>query len=290
MIGINVKHFLRYDNRLRLIIIGVFIGIVALASSVVITFFRPPLLRITFYAVGQGDGIFIETPERVQILIDGGRDATMLRKITKDMPFYDRDIDLMIATHPDADHISGLIDILERYNVQAILLPRIKSDTVVYKRFLDAVIKEKALVKEARGIHTIALDKDTSFIILNPLPSLPYENDNDYGIVGVLRYGNFDTLFTADISSKEEERLLPFLPEGIEVLKVAHHGSRFSSSFSFLKKVYPAISIIQVGKNNYGHPSPDVIERLASIGSRLWRTDIQGDLRISSDGKTYWID
>ncbi len=288
-VKINFKHFIVYEKKIYLysILGGFFLLFVIFSFSDLLT---TPLLRISFYDVGQGDSIFIQTPARVQVLIDGGRDATILEKLAKDMPSYDRSIDLVIATHPNADHISGLVDVLERYHVTNLFLPRVKNHTLAYQKLLSEAQKEGVTVNETWGIQDIILDKGIDFKILNPLRSEEYKNDNDFGIVGLLTYNKFQALFTADISKEKEEKIMKFLPRNIAVLKVAHHGSRYSSSFNFLNYIHPQISIIQVGKNNYGHPAQETLDKIESIGSLMLRTDRNGDIKVSSDGKTYWVE
>lgn len=288
MIAINLRHFFRFHTKTRLALFAfaIFVGILICFTLFVL--FRPARLKINFYDIGQGDGMFIETPHRVQILVDGGPSAAILEKLTLDMPFYDRTIDLLVATHPDSDHIAGLVEVLARYKVKTILLPRLKKESVVYDRLLEAVTAEGANVKEGVGPQTIMLDQDVFFTVLNPRRGESYQETNDAGVAGILRYKTFELLLTADLGSQSEEAMIPFLPSSIDVLKVAHHGSKHSSSLRFLKHVLPRLSVISVGQNRYGHPSPDVIERLALVGSHIWRTDKEGDLRIFSDGKSYW--
>ncbi len=286
---VNVKHFIAYEKKVYVysILVGFFLVFVVFSFADLLS---TPLLRISFYNVGQGDSIFIQTPEHVQVLIDGGVNATVLEKLAKDMPLYDRSIDLVIATHPNADHISGLVDVLERYRVNSLFLPRIQNNTLAYQKLLRAALKNHVAVKETWGVENISLDKGINFKILNPLRGEQYKNDNDFGIVGFLTYGKFQALFTADISQEKEEKIMKFLPRNITVLKVAHHGSRYSSSFNFLNYIHPQISIIQVGKNNYGHPAKETLDKLKSIGSSMLRTDRDGDIEIFSDGNTYWIE
>lgn len=290
---IHIEKFLKYDSKTRagIFSLGLFLAIFSLIF--LSQYFRPAILKVSFYDVGQGDAIFIETPERYQVLIDGGPGAKVIGEIAKDMPFYDRTIDLVVATHFDADHIGGLIDVIERYTVKTILLPRRETDTALAKRFAHAVKNEGAMVKEGarfEKVQKIELPGGVEFEILNPVEGKSYTNDNDAGIVSLIRYGAIEFLLLADVGKKEERSLLSFLPQGIEVVKVAHHGSKTSSDKEFLSRVSPRLFVIQAGKDNrYGHPTKETLETLALVGGSVWRTDTQGTLTILSDGKTYWL-
>lgn len=290
--SVKVKNFLAYDKRIRIAIF--FVGIFFLVFSLFFfkEYFRPHLLKVSFYNVGQGDSIFIETPDRYQILVDGGRGHKVLEEIGNDMPFYDRTIDLIIPTHPDSDHISGLVDVLERYEVKNVLIPRIPSETLAYNRLLEDIGREGAAVRELvrqENIQKIILPGNVSMEILNPLQGERYENNNDSSAVTIFQYDSVGFFLLADVSAKKEEKLIPLIPKGIEVLKVAHHGAQSSLNFNFLKAVSPQLSVISVGENNYGHPSPEVLKTLSALGSKIWRTDREGTLTIYSDGKTYWV-
>lgn len=291
MFTINVPHFLKYDYRTRfaLFLFVLFWGIFFLFFFS--QYFRPHLLKVSFYNVGQGDAVFIETPERYQILMDGGPGPAVLEEIAKDMPFYDRTIDLVIPTHPDADHIAGLIDVFERYDVKTVALPYLRSDTLISKRLLRTVAGEHSNIKEAvhKEFQKIELPGDVHFEIVNPRQSLRDKSENDASVVSLLSYGNITFLFLADIGAKKEREIIPLLPQGIDVLKIAHHGAKSSLNSEFFRAVSPELSVIPVGENRYGHPSREVIAALESIGSRVWRTDRDGTLTILSDGKKYWV-
>lgn len=282
-------NFLRFDKTIKLGI-GFFCALfLALLFFFFASFFRPALLRVSFYDVGQGDAIFIETPSRFQVLVDGGRGSDILLRLAEDMPFYDRTLNLVVATHPDSDHISGLVDVLSRYHVSALLLPAVVKDSEVYARLLSVATERGVPLKEARAFQRLSFGSDTHFLVLNPLQERISEESNEAGVVGVLSFGEFDILLSADISQSTENDIMPFLPQDIEVLKVAHHGSKYSSGAAFLSFVLPQLSVIQVGENSYGHPAPETLWRLSAAGSSIWRTDEQGTLRLHSDGEEYWI-
>ena len=248
-------------------------------------------LEVVFFDVGQGDAIFVETPQRHQILIDGGPSSTILEKLAKEMPFYDRSIDLVILTHPEKDHLFGLLEVLKRYKIENILWTGIIRETAEWQKWKELINQEKAGVRIAKGKERVIIDEDPLIYlyILNPLKNLEgqkFKDSNDTSIVAKLVFGKDSFLFTGDITKKIEERLVEENADlDSDVLKVAHHGSKTSSSPSFLEQVSPELAVIQVGKNNrYGHPHPEVLARLKQFAIQILRTDIAGDIKIVSDG------
>jgi len=255
-------------------------------------------LEVNFLNVGQGDATFMVSPKRHQILIDGGPDSTILEKLAKEMPFWDRTIDLIILTHPEKDHLTGLIEVLKRYKIENILWTGVVRDTSEYREWLNLIEKEGAQIKIAKAGQKIKLsplnpDKSIYFDILLPFADVSgqeIKNSNDTSIVTKLVFKNTAFLFTGDISSNGEEKLISAnLRLESDVLKVSHHGSKYSTSENFLENVLPEIAVIQVGENSYGHPTPEVLERLEKFGIKVLRTDLNGDIKIISNGKDYGI-
>jgi len=286
---IKFQNFIQYDKRTRqwIFCFIIFTAVFCLAAFGI--YARPHLLKVSFYDIGQGDGIFIETPERYQILVDAGPGPKILEELAKDMPFYDNTIDVIIPTHPDSDHVAGLIDVLARYQVNGALLSSVSGNTIVYSRLLHDIRQEGSLVSTgARQIEPINLPGNVSLQILNPDPDEPQKTTNDASIVVLLRYGKITFLLLADVTTKREQEILPLLPRHVDVIKIAHHGSKFSSGREFLHSLSPERCVSQVGENHYGHPSPQALKAIDDAGCRLWRTDRQGTLTIYSDGNTYW--
>lgn len=255
-------------------------------------------LEVNFLNVGQGDAIFMVSPQSHQILIDGGPDSTILEKLAKEMPFWDRTIDLIILTHPERDHMVGLIEVLKRYRVENILWTGVVRNTPEYQEWLKLIEKEEARIKIAKAGQKIKLsplnpDKSIYFDILLPFDDVSgqnFKNSNDTSIVTKLVFKNTAFLFTGDISSNGEEKLISAnLRLESDVLKVSHHGSKYSTSENFLENVLPEIAVIQVGENSYGHPTKEVLERLEKFGIKIVRTDLDGDIKIFSDGKNLKI-
>jgi len=249
--------------------------------------FQPRFLEVNFFDIGQGDGIFIETPQGHQVLIDGGPDSSILEKLEKEMPFWDRSIDLVILTHPEHDHLAGLLEVLESYKVKDILWTGILRDTAEYKKWLELA----GDFKIAQAGQRIILS-DISLDILFPLDDLEgqvIKNSNNTSIMARLVFGNNSFLFTGD-NYKSVERKLFSQELDSDVLKVGHHGSKTSTSKEFIEYVSPEIAIISVGKDNhYGHPADETLETLEKYDIRILRTDQEGDIKIISDGLNYKV-
>ena len=240
-------------------------------------------VRMEFFDVGQGDGIYIRTPQGNDIVVDGGPGDVMLSKLGQALPFYDRTIELIILTHPHADHVSGLVEVLKRYEVSQVVLPEAVYDSEVYKEFLDLLKQKHISVAQPRLGQRIFLDEQTVFDVLYPvLPrfaKLP-SDINDVSIVGRLSFGGQHVLFTGDAGQDIEQLLLALkLPLDATILKIGHHGSRHSSALEFISAVSPAYSVISVGADNrYGHPHPEVLAALKKVGIGILRTDQEGDV------------
>ncbi len=243
------------------------------------------ILEVTFFDVGQGDAIFIETLNQTQVLIDGGPDKTVLEKLSQTMPFYDRTIDLLILTHPDADHITGLVEALNYYQVEHILTSGFEKDTAVYRRWRELINEKNIPLTIVQAGQKVILSKGVILEILWPeQPLAGIKSANNASVVGRLIYGQTEFFLTGDIEKKIEQRLLnQDWNLTSDILKVPHHGSKTSSNYNFLKAVNPQIAVISVGLNNrYKHPHAEVLERLKNY--LLYRTDKNGDIEISTDG------
>ena len=253
-------------------------------------------LKIDFLDVGQGDAIFIETPQLHQILIDGGPNSAILEKLQKLMPYFDRTIDLVILTHPDKDHMEGLLKVLQRYKVNYILWTGIVKSGPLYQKWLSLLSKSErqgTKIIKAKLFQEIKAG-NTAIDILHPFEDLTgkeFENqDNDTSIVSHLIFGKNTFLFTADISNKVEKELVgKRVNLKSDVLKVAHHGSKYSTFDQFLKNVKPEIAVVSVGKNLYGHPTAETLQRLKNFGINILRTDQYGDVKMESDGKNIYM-
>lgn len=250
-------------------------------------------LEVNFFDVGQGDAIFIQTPQRHQILIDGGPNNAILEKLSQEMPFWDRTIDLIILTHPEYDHIAGLIEVLKRYKIGYILWTGVLRETKEYQIWKDLIQKEGAEIIIGQSGQTIKVG-EAQLNIFYPFESLEgqkLKNINNTSIVNNLVFRENSFLFTGDAFKSVERKLVNngvFLES--DVLKVGHHGSKTSSSEEFIEAINPKIAIIQCGKNNrYGHPCLETLAILEKYDIKVLRTDRDGDVKIISNGKTLRI-
>ena len=250
------------------------------------------LLKIYFFDIGQGDAIFIETPNGNQVLIDGGPDNKVLQELAQVMPFYDREIDVVVLTHPHADHVAGLIEVLERYEVKNIVQAKEDYNSPVVPVWQDAVKNEKANEIEAIAGKTIELGNDVVLKIIYPKESLEgqtVKNPNNSSVVMMLDYKNTEIFLVGDIEAKAEKELLNDDIDA-DILKVGHHGSKTSTTVNFLEKISPQVAFIQVGaKNRYSHPSLEVTQRLEGFGIRYHRTDLDGHREVLTDGETFQV-
>lgn len=258
-------------------------------------------LTVTYFDVGQGDSILIETPDFQNILIDGGPDETVLEKLGDRLESGEK-IDLMVLTHPHADHVSGLISVFERYDVERVLATGVVHTTRTYEEWLRLMKEEEASFTVAKWGEVFDLGDDIEIEVLYPfddlsgktISELPVKLDdglNDTSVVLLLSYKDTSFLFTGDASKSVEGEVLASFGEDLDsdVLKVGHHGSDTSSSWDFLQAVSPKYAVISVGEgNSYGHPSEAALERLTGIGALVFRTDEQGDIEIASDGEKVW--
>jgi competence protein ComEC len=242
-------------------------------------------LHLVFCDVGQGDAILIYQGNN-QILIDGGPDQSVLTCLANHLPFWDREIEMVVATHPDADHITGLIDVIERYDVDHFVINSIGKNSAVFREFKSVVVNEGREVYFPEEGDEIKIGS-LKLVVLWPQrqekvlgASITEKEVNETSIVLRLSYGNFDALFPGDISTKIEEQLDLPTSQKIELLKVAHHGSKYSTSAEFLEKISPELAIISVGKNPWGHPTEEVLERLSSLDTRILRTDQEGEIEV----------
>ncbi len=280
----------------------------------------PRFLKVEFFNVGQGDSAFIETPQGHQILIDGGPDPTVLSKLNSLMPFWDKEIDVVILTHPEKDHMAGILDVLQRYKVDYFLWTGVVKNDAENKKLselLDKISQPRnnffaALVgflsrdKKPTITKIINVSAGTKIKAGNAKMDILYPSENlagkemkdtsnDTCVVSKLIYGKDSFLFTGDISSSAEKNLAKIVGGRsahnlrADVLKVAHHGSKYSTSELFLQNVQPEYAVISVGKNSYGHPTPEVLQRLDKYGIKTLITDQSGDIEFVSDGQNIKI-
>jgi competence protein ComEC len=271
--------------------------IILLICTVGIWFFavkgnnRGDYLKVVFLDVGQGDAIYIETPNGRQMLIDGGPDAKLLSSLAKVMPFADRSIDMILATHADQDHIGGFSLLLDNYKVTSIIENGANSNSEIFTSLEEKIQKKKInKIIARRGMHIILDDKkNIYFDIIFPDRDVSSLDSNDGSIVGRLVYGESSFIMTGDATTFTEN-LIEWNEKDTnlkaDVLKLGHHGSKTSSGQLWLEKVSPEVAIISVDKNNkYGHPHQEILDRLKSLHIPFLKTSDRGNIIFKSDGQ-----
>ncbi|MEK7672683.1 MAG: ComEC/Rec2 family competence protein [Patescibacteria group bacterium] len=236
--------------------------------------------HINFLDIGQGDGIFIKTPENYQILIDGGPNDKVLEELNKVMPFYDKSIDFIVLTHPHADHINGLLEVIKKYDVESILITGVEYSNRNYQEMMS-ILREKDM-----NIYIAEKNQDFSFgsTILDviypfkPLISQDFENVNNSSIGIMVGFKDKKILLTGDLEIEGETELLRYKNLKADIFKAGHHGSKTSSTPALLEKVQPEIVVIQSGKGNkFNHPSKETLENFQQLGiTKVRRNDLEG--------------
>jgi competence protein ComEC len=253
-------------------------------------------LHVAFLDVGQGDAIFVQTPQGHKVLVDGGPSPTiLLTALGRRMPFWKRTIDLVVLTHPHDDHVSGLIPVFERYKVKAFLDGGQEHPTPTYARCLELVQEKGIPYQLARDGMRIQLGEGLQMKVLHPQSELLSDTGSDINnnsIVLRLAYGRISFLLPGDV---EEEAEAVLLADGENlastILKSPHHGSDTSLNPRFLEAVNPQLAVIQVGADNkFGHPDPTTLDRLEEHDVTVLRTDQNGTVEVVSDGEKYWIE
>ena len=254
-------------------------------------------LHVNFLNVGQGDAILIQTPDGQNILIDGGPDSQQINlELSKKLPFWDRTIDLVVCTQPQADHVTGLVEVLHRYKVKQVLDPGVSYNSSIYREWLRLVEEKGIEYNIARAGQDIDLGTGIRMEIVNPpqkfFQGTSCDIDNN-GVVLKLIWNKVSFLFTADIREEAElELILQRANLRSTVLKASHHGSMTSTIPQFLVAADPEVAVISAGADNpFGHPSCEVVERLIDrVGEdNVYRTDEDGTIELTTDGERLWV-
>ncbi len=253
-------------------------------------------LHVVFFDVGQGDSILVVSPSGRTVLIDGGqdgRDTCLL--IDSHRPFWNRSLDIVVATHPHADHLGGLLSVVERYEVGLVLEPCIPSSTLLSEEWARRLSDSGYTPVCGTAGQEVLLDDAVRLQILNPMqqPLSGTSDDVDNnGVVIRISYEEVSFLFTADIMTETERRLTYTRSSSLDsdVLKAPHHGSSSSSTTQFLAAVSPAVAVISVGQDNpYGHPHEEVLERMGLLGAQILTTAEHGTIEFITDGRELWV-
>jgi len=251
-------------------------------------------LSVTFLDVGQGDAILIEGPQGHRVLVDGGPGSLPItRALSRNMPFDDRRIDLVVLTHAQSDHMAGLLTVVGRYDVGAVIDTALPGESGLYDAWQAALHDSGAAVTTANRGQTVDLGNGAMLQVLAPDeddPLLSTVDLNTASTVVRVSMGEASFLLTGDLDDEGEATLMR---SGTNlqstVLKIGHHGSRTSSSPAFVARVQPSIDVIEVGAaNSFGHPAQDVLDRLS--GDLVLRTDQDGDVTVSTDGTRIWVE
>ncbi len=263
--------------------------------------FNDGKLHLVFCDVGQGDAILIKTPEGKYVLIDGGPDESVLNCLSKHMPFWDRTLQVMILTHPHADHLTGLISVVKRYNLISYDTENLKNQGPGLKKLQDILAVKNLSARYLKKGDSFTNQANFKLETLWPseeyVKNLAQKTDaeaidpdlNGFCIVQLLSYANFKALLTCDTNSAAGEKAV--LESGrVNVLQVPHHGSKTGLSSLLLKEASPDLAVISVGKNNnYGHPNQMTLSLLKDDNVRTLRTDEKGDIEIITDGKSWYV-
>ncbi len=241
--------------------------------------------------MGQGDSQLVLLPGDIQILIDGGPSGDISAKLSNFLPFYDKDIELAILTHPHADHLRGFVSVFRDYNIKNFMWSGANYESRVYADFMELLKLEGSNVYLARAGDTVDFvkhqvsDKNVeppTLHILAPARetlSRSFKHIHEAMVVSELNLGNKKFLLTGDMEEDLEKELIASNAiTDVDVLKIGHHGSKTSTSEALLKIAKPEEAIIQVGRNSYGHPTPLVLDHLAKFGVRVFRNDELGDI------------
>lgn len=300
------------------------LGLLAALTWLFVFAYPDDKLHLVFCNVGQGDAILISRRFN-QVLIDGGPDESVLACLSDNMPFWDKTVEIVALTHPQADHLTGLLSVLERYKVDYFLSPPAGNESAGYAKLVQLVkLDESVKVRNVYGGDSIKIggmtfktlwpEKDWALAQLN-LPKFPLDtlgtfdtldtfgttgtavlgasttrNLNDFSLVFHLKFGDFDALLTGDADSKvQDEMSIDFSIPQVEVLKIPHHGSKYSMIDEFLQAAKPNLAIMSVGKNSFGHPAQELLDQLKTSGVDFLRTDQDGSIEIVSNGQKWGI-
>ncbi|MEF2964623.1 ComEC/Rec2 family competence protein [Paenibacillus sp. M1] len=245
-------------------------------------------LRVIFLDVGQGASQLLISPSGRTMLIDAGNNNMEEQMLDYLSQYGVGKIDVVIGTHPDADHIGGLDAVIDHHEVGAIYMPKVQSNTKTFESLLTSIRNKGLKVKSAQAGLEPDWDDQVKVSMLAPVEA----NDDSNNMSAVLKvsYGETSFLLTGDAERASEAAMLDAGEDvRADVLLVGHHGSKSSTSPDFLRQVAPEFAVIQVGDNSYGHPKQEILDRLSKSGVRVFRNDLQGTVEIASDGQNYEI-
>jgi competence protein ComEC len=274
------------------------IGLLALMVAILgllVIFLQPHAVtdstKVHMLDVGQGDSFLIEASNGVQMLIDGGKDAAVLSELSKVMKWNDRTIDVVLATHPDMDHIGGLDEVLKRYKVHLFLTSEVGGGTEEYKHLMALVGDKHVPAYFVRQGMKLALSPIDTFTVLFPDRDVKGWETNTGSVVGKFASRDRSILFTGDSPASIEQYLAATIPSelDVDILKLGHHGSRTSTTAALLKIVTPELALVSAGKSNsYGHPHKEVLDLLKQFNIPHLSTQTEGTVTFETDGVRWY--
>jgi len=248
------------------------------------------LMHLHMLDVGQGDAFLLQTVDKKYVLIDGGPSSNLIDVMADYMPFWQNRLDLVIATHGDSDHIGGLVELSERYDIEAFIYNGESKNTLIFEELMKNISFDGVDISIAQSGEEIRVGCCMEIDILWP-GSINIEDSNDRSVSIIAKYQDFEIYMAGDLGYKYEEKITNNLGVDIEVMKISHHGSRTSTSTKVVDNIRPQITLISAGKDNkFGHPHREVLDLLDKNNIIQYRTDIQGTVSIKSDGSDYVVD
>ena len=256
--------------------------------------FNDGRLHIVFCDVGQGDAILITTPGKKRILVDAGPDRKVLSCLNKHMPFWERRIDLVLLSHPHADHYFGLYHILDQYKVGSFGTEALVNESRNYQHLMQLLSVKRISQHTLFAGYKVELDKDLFLTIEGPTaeflrtnsPDGTIDESQNFGnLLPRITYGSFDILFTGDSQKEGLLEAVERIGKPVDVLQVPHHGSATGLDEGILDELRPSLLVVSVGKNSYGHPTQYILNLASKKQIKLLRTDKMGDIEITTDGK-----
>ena len=286
----------------KVFLISVFI-LISLGS--VVTYqsfvFQDRKLHVVFCDVGQGDAILIRTPSDLDVLVDGGPDNSVLSCLGSHMPFWDKTLELVILSHPHADHLNGLISVAKNYQIISFATEMLKNKTQGFTKLMDIMQDQNIKIQYVYAGDRFKLKDGVVVEIAGPTKEFlrltsPGGNIGESGefasVETLITYKDFSALLTGDSQASELSEILHFVQDDkpLDVLQVPHHGSKTGLSSEILDVLKPELGVISVGaKNKYNHPRPEIIKILKDKDIKILRTDEEGDIKIVSDGKSWGV-
>jgi len=283
---------------MKKIFVIVFLILLSMGTIIVYQYtgFYDDKLHIVVCDVGQGDGIFIRTPKRLNLIIDSGPDNSMLSCLSKHMPFWDKTFHIAFLTHPHTDHFAGFNSIVKRYNVLSFDTERLENKAVGFEELMKIIKNKKIPIrylysgdsfKTKEGVGISLLGPTSEFLQQTSPNGVIGESKEFASLITLISYGSFNAVFTGDSQASELEDALSKMRgiTSISVLQVPHHGSKTGLSKEILEMIRPKLAVVSVGsKNRYGHPAPFTLDLLSQFKIKILRTDQDGDIKIISDG------